>query len=46
MPWNCHTIQGRPSQDETTEISPVGEAQQDSLPYKLGLGFLCIQTLC
>ncbi|XP_026954777.1 coiled-coil domain-containing protein 103 isoform X3 [Sagmatias obliquidens] len=22
VPWNCHTIQGRPSQDETTEISP------------------------
>ncbi|XP_057391677.1 coiled-coil domain-containing protein 103 isoform X3 [Balaenoptera acutorostrata] len=25
VPWNCHTIQGRPSRDETTEISPVGE---------------------
>ncbi|XP_057571097.1 coiled-coil domain-containing protein 103 [Hippopotamus amphibius kiboko] len=22
VPWNCHTIQGRPSQDEATEISP------------------------
>uniref|UniRef100_A0A8C3YEM7 Coiled-coil domain containing 103 n=1 Tax=Catagonus wagneri TaxID=51154 RepID=A0A8C3YEM7_9CETA len=22
VPWNCHTIQGRPSQDNTTEISP------------------------
>ncbi|XP_072795296.1 dynein axonemal assembly factor 19 isoform X4 [Vicugna pacos] len=21
VPWNCHTTQGRPSQDETTEIS-------------------------
>ncbi|XP_058904833.2 coiled-coil domain-containing protein 103 isoform X2 [Kogia breviceps] len=21
VPWNCHSIQGRPSQDETTEIS-------------------------
>ncbi|XP_064351858.1 coiled-coil domain-containing protein 103 isoform X2 [Camelus dromedarius] len=23
VPWNCHTTQGRPSQDETTEISRV-----------------------
>lgn len=27
VPWNCHTTQGRTSQDETTEISRVGEAQ-------------------
>ncbi|TKC44472.1 hypothetical protein EI555_013972, partial [Monodon monoceros] len=27
VPWNCHTIQGRPSQDETTEISPVEQLE-------------------
>ncbi|ELR50843.1 Coiled-coil domain-containing protein 103 [Bos mutus] len=36
VPWNCHTSQGRPSQDETNELSLVGEAQQDlSLPSYL-----------
>ncbi|XP_021567269.1 coiled-coil domain-containing protein 103 isoform X3 [Carlito syrichta] len=25
VPWNCHTTQGRTSQDVATEISQVGE---------------------
>lgn len=30
MPWNCHTTQGTSFQDETTAVSPVGEAQRDT----------------
>ncbi|XP_043327139.1 coiled-coil domain-containing protein 103 isoform X2 [Cervus canadensis] len=44
VPWNCHTSQGRPSQDETTEISLVGEAQQESLPSRSHPVFL--QHIC
>ena len=40
MLWNCHTSQGRPSQDETTELSLVGEAQQEFLPSASHLIFL------